>query len=82
MLSWDVPYKQPTDRWTVEALERLGRGLRSARKQAGWSQRLPSERAGVDQAAISRLENGLAPGLRASAIARIIRALGDARLAK
>jgi predicted transcriptional regulator len=82
VLSLDVPYSQPTDRWTVDALERLGREVRSARKQAGWSQRLLGERAGVDQAVISRLENGLAPGLRASAIARIIRALVGARLAE
>ena len=82
VLSWDVPYSQPTDRWTIDALERLGRGLRSARKQAGWSQQLLGERAGVDQAVISRLENGLAPGMRASAIARIIRALSDARPAE
>jgi hypothetical protein len=26
VLSWDVPYSQPTDRWTIDALERLGAG--------------------------------------------------------
>jgi transcriptional regulator with XRE-family HTH domain len=57
-------------------LELIGAGLRRQRAALGWSQRKLAAEAGVDQSLISRLEHGLAPGIRYERFARILWALG------
>jgi hypothetical protein len=54
----------------------IGSGLRRERHRLDWSQRKLAEVAGVDQSLISRLENGLAPGIRYERFIRILWALG------
>ncbi|HEY7737269.1 MAG TPA: helix-turn-helix transcriptional regulator [Candidatus Limnocylindrales bacterium] len=58
------------------ALDELGAWLRRRRQDRAWSQRQLARRSSIDQPTISRLERGLRPRLRASAIARILIALG------
>jgi transcriptional regulator with XRE-family HTH domain len=53
----------------------IGSGLRGARHGRGWSQRKLAQVAGVDQSLISRLENGVAPGIRYERFIRIMWAL-------
>ena len=53
----------------------IGSGLRRARRERGWSQRDLANVAGVDQPLISRLENGIAPGIRYERFIRILWAL-------
>ena len=72
-----MPYSRPDDPWVTEALRRLGVLFERLRLDRGISQRTLSARSGVDQAMISRLERGLASGMRAQAIARLLRALQD-----
>lgn len=57
-------------------LAMIGAGLRRERNSRGWSQRSLASAAGVDQSLISRLENGVAPGIRYDRFARILWALG------
>ena len=72
-----MPYSQPEDPWVIEALRRLGVLFERLPLDRGISQRTLSARSGVDQAMISRLKHGLAGGMRAQAIARLLRALQD-----
>ena len=53
----------------------IGSGLRRARRERGWSQRELARLASVDQSLISRLENGIAPGIRYERFVRILWAL-------
>jgi phage repressor protein C with HTH and peptisase S24 domain len=65
-----------------DALKRIGSGIAAARRAHGLSQ-LPLERlSGVDQTTISRLEYGLAPGIRLERLARIAAALRRVRPAR
>jgi transcriptional regulator with XRE-family HTH domain len=81
MTSWSTGdmVNRRVDRASQQALDELGEALRDARHQRAWSQRVLERYSGVDQTTISRLERGLAPGLRTEAIARIRQALRSAR---
>jgi len=63
--------------WTRVALEQLGSFVRERRHARRLSQVRLSERCGLSQSAISRLENGIAPGLRLAWFARVLVALQD-----
>jgi transcriptional regulator with XRE-family HTH domain len=65
----------PIDEPTAEALRILGRILYELRRQRGLSQRALAARCGLSQSTISRLENGLAPGVRIAWIARLLAGL-------
>ena len=54
----------------------FGRTLRRRRIWLGWTQRQLAAYAGIDQAVISRLENGKQYGLRWARLAELIDALG------
>ena len=54
----------------------FGRTLRRRRVSLGWTQRQLEAYSGIDQAVISRLENGKQYGLRWSRLAELIDALG------
>jgi transcriptional regulator with XRE-family HTH domain len=56
-------------------LELLGDELRRRRYGSGFSQAALAAAAGVDQSTISRLERGLAPGLRLSRYASMLAVL-------
>jgi transcriptional regulator with XRE-family HTH domain len=59
----------------ADALIRIGLGIRDYRRAHGLTQQQLERLSGVDQTTISRLENGLAPGLRLERLARIGTAL-------
>jgi transcriptional regulator with XRE-family HTH domain len=63
------------DPGTIAALEELGAGIRYLRQQQLLTQRVLAERCGLSQSTISRLENGLAPGVRVAWLARLFAAL-------
>jgi transcriptional regulator with XRE-family HTH domain len=65
---------------SADALARLGAAVRGARTSYGLSQLQLEWRSGVDQSAISRLENGIAPGMQMVRLARIAAALPHSRL--
>jgi transcriptional regulator with XRE-family HTH domain len=61
----------------MESLMRaLGADIRRARWQSGLSQAGLEVLSGVDQTTISRLENGLAPGLRLIRLVKILGPIG------
>ena len=72
MGAWATPIPQPSD----EALERIGVGLRWARRRRGMTQRQLSMASGVPQSTISRIENGLRPTAKATTIAQLVHVLG------
>jgi DNA-binding Xre family transcriptional regulator len=72
--------------WTVEARERrypevqlgwelLGAAVNRRRMALRWSQRDLQRASGVHQSVISRLENGVLPGMRFSRFARLVAAM-------
>jgi transcriptional regulator with XRE-family HTH domain len=63
------------DPGTTAALEELGAGIRYLRHQQLLTQRVLAERCGLSQSTISRLERGLAPGLRVAWLARLFAGL-------
>jgi len=63
------------DEPTIEALEALGNVLRELRGQRGLSQRSLAARCGLSQSTISRLECGLAAGVRVGWLARLLAGL-------
>jgi transcriptional regulator with XRE-family HTH domain len=65
----------PIDEPTAEALRALGEILLRVRGARGLSQRALAGRCGLSQSAISRLENGLAPGVRIAWVARLLAGL-------
>jgi len=72
-----VPYSvRPIEPRTARALEGIDRTVREARHVGGLTQRDLQDLSGVHQSMISRLENGLAPGMRIVALARIMAGLG------
>jgi DNA-binding Xre family transcriptional regulator len=69
-----MPYPATTAAgWTA-----IGRTVRMARAELGWTQAKLAARTGVHQSTISRLETGVLTGLRWARFAAIIGALGDA----
>ena len=64
---------------TREALQELGHVLRELRGSRGLSQRALAWRCGLSQSTISRLECGLAEGVRVAWVARLLAGL-DAKL--
>jgi len=72
-----VPYRPCSDPRTMAALLRLGLAISQARRLTGLSQTRLARRSGVDQGSISRLERGLAPGMRIENIARILDIVGS-----
>jgi DNA-binding Xre family transcriptional regulator len=70
----------PTDPEVIDALKRIGAGVRAARYDHALSQMQLERLSGVDQTTISRLENGRAPRLRLDVLARIAMALSGSRL--
>ena len=66
---------------TREALQVLGAVFRKLRAERGLSQRALAGRCGLSQSTISKLERGLAEGLRAAWIARLLAGLdGSVRI--
>lgn len=63
---------------TAEALRVLGGVLRELRASRGLSQRALAGRCGLSQSTISRLECGLAPGVRVAWVARLLAGLDTA----
>jgi transcriptional regulator with XRE-family HTH domain len=68
----------------AEVLRELGQELRKARIGSALSQSELSGASGVDQGTISRLERGLAPGLRFATYGRLMEIVGggDRRAAR
>ena len=64
-----MPY---TDHPPTDETMRIGAWVRARRRDFGLSQRALAGRSGVSQSIISRLENGLAPGLTLIRLARIL----------
>jgi len=62
--------------WTDPSLVALGAWARAARERSGLSQRDLESMAGVDQTVISRFERAQRPQLSATAVARILVAVG------
>jgi len=61
---------------TVAVMKSVGRRVCFARRGQGLSQRQLEDLCQVDQTTISRLERGLAPGLRLERLATIMAVLG------
>ena len=66
----------PEDEETQLGLDSMGRQIRRLRQRAGLTQRQLQARSGVDQAVISRLENGKQRGISRWRFARLIGTLG------
>lgn len=64
--------RRQIDPLTASAMRELGTVLRILRTSRGLTQRELAMRSGVSQSTISRLENGLAPGVRVFALARVL----------
>ncbi|HXI46339.1 MAG TPA: helix-turn-helix transcriptional regulator [Candidatus Acidoferrales bacterium] len=60
------------DPWTQEALRELGFVLSRLRADAGLTQAALASRCGLSQPTISKLERGLAPGVRVAWLARLL----------
>ena len=60
------------DPWTQEALRELGGVLSRLRAEAGLTQSALAGRCGLSQPTISKLERGLAPGVRVAWVARLL----------
>ena len=54
----------------------IGRLIAARRRRLGWSQRYLEDRSGIDQAVISRLENGKQFGVRWARFATLVGAMG------
>jgi transcriptional regulator with XRE-family HTH domain len=54
----------------------IGRLIASRRRRLGWSQRYLEDRAGIDQAVISRIENGKQFGIQWARFATLVGAMG------
>jgi len=65
----------PIDEPTEDALRTLGAVVYELRRQHGLTQRALAARCGLSQSTISRLENGLASGLRIGWFARLLAGL-------
>jgi ribosome-binding protein aMBF1 (putative translation factor) len=58
-----------------QSLRELGAAIRDGRRQHGLTQMRLEALSGVDQSSISRLERGLAPGMKVYRLARILAVL-------
>ena len=68
-----MPYTiDPRDEAARAPLRWIGTGVTLARRERQLSQRGLAALSGVDQGTISRLERGLAPGMRLESLARIL----------
>lgn len=68
-------YERPHDPQQQRGFDLIGAMVRRRRVALGWTQRYLEARSGIDQAVISRLENGKQSGLRWSRFAELIEAL-------
>lgn len=64
--------KPPEPKPPHQSLLELGAAIREGRRQHGLTQTRLEALSGVDQSSISRLERGLAPGMKVSRLARIL----------
>jgi transcriptional regulator with XRE-family HTH domain len=69
-------FEQPRDPQQLRGFDLIGGMVKRRRVALGWSQRYLEGQCGVDQAVISRLENGKQYGLRWSRFAELVDALG------
>jgi len=76
MVNWGMAYAvRSPDPGTVAVMKAVGRRVQFARLGHGLSQRQLEVLCQVDQTTISRLERGLAPGLRLERLATIMAVL-------
>jgi len=68
--------QRPRDPQQQHGFDLFGRMLKRRRLWLGWTQRQLEAYSGIDQAVISRLENGKQYGLRWARLAELIDALG------
>ncbi len=69
-------YPRPRDPQQQVGFDLIGRTLKRRRVWLGWTQRQLEAYSGIDQAVISRLENGKQYGLRWLRLAELVSALG------
>ena len=65
------------DPLAMKGLMLIGRSVKAARRAHHLSQRKLGSWAGIDQSAVSRLENGLARGMKLRSIGRIVAIMPD-----
>ncbi len=76
-----MPYTfRPHGRRIIGAQVALGLAIERARMSQLLSQEALEARSGIDQSTISRLERGLAPGLRLDRLAQVLAGLSVARV--
>ena len=76
-----MPYTfRPHERRVIGAQVALGRAIQHARMSQLLSQEALEARSEIDQSTISRLERGLAPGLRLDRLAQVLTGLSVDRL--
>ena len=76
-----MPYDFDTvDAPTQSVMTAIGQAILDARRATQLSQAVVAERAGVSQSTISRLERGVAPGLRLASLAAAISGMGGERI--
>lgn len=69
-------FERPRDPQQQMGFEMIGALIRRRRVHLGWTQRYLESQSGINQAVISRLENGKQSGLRWSRFAELVQALG------
>jgi transcriptional regulator with XRE-family HTH domain len=73
---FDSPVPEPLVQAEPDrTLREIGVAIREGRRQHGLTQMRLEALSGVDQTSISRLERGLAPGMKVSRLARILAVL-------
>jgi transcriptional regulator with XRE-family HTH domain len=76
-----MPYTfRPHERRVIGAQVALGRAIQRARLSQLLSQEALEARSDIDQSTISRLERGLAPGLRLDRLAQVLAGLSVDRV--
>jgi transcriptional regulator with XRE-family HTH domain len=69
-------FERPRDPQQQIGFEMIGAAIRRRREYLGWTQRYLQSQSGINQAVISRLENGKQSGLRWARFADLVHALG------
>jgi DNA-binding Xre family transcriptional regulator len=69
-------FERPRDPQQQIGFEMIGAMVRRRRVHLGWTQRYLQSQSGINQAVISRLENGKQSGLRWSRFAELVQSLG------